>query len=298
MLEQPFLLQVAADGLEVEGVKGAGVLVGLAQVGVDAVLSYLVADEGNGASGSRRVVVAAKAGRLLVEHTLSTHPPAVGPLGHIELIFGLGMAARAFLKGEGGGGIEVARVGLLHVAAERVQIVEVALQLVAGRHEAERRVVSVGPPDALELAVEVGFGLGIGADVECPVGQLHLQVEPHLVGHAESSLRRAVGMEAQGVKSPRLGSAEHPAPALLGGGRTAREGEDAALERGAQEDALAVEQQPAVAALEPAHAETHRALPAVGLHGEPIYIRCELAPEPGAADGDDERGVVRAGVGP
>ena len=291
LVDESFPLQVVANGLEIQWVKHTGVFLYLVDVGIDAVLTYLVRDEWDGDVSGRFAIVAFEVGHPLVEHTLSAHPSVVGPLGDENVVFGFLVGAVAFLEGEGRRHVQVAWVLRLHVVSQFVQEVEVGLQLVAAADDAQRGVVAVVADDVVELVVEEPCRGTVFVDRQRPVGQFHLTVEAHLVGHAEGCLGRAPRVEPQVVEAVLTSCGKHLHPTTLVGGWCTGQGENAALQRSAQEGGLAVDEQSVALCLETTHAEGDGLRGERGVggcqrhHGEGVEVGLELTPQLHVADG-------------
>ena len=88
-------------------------------------------------------------------------------------------------------------------------------------------------------------------------------------------------MEAQMVQTPLAGRLDGLHPAALIGGRRAGQGEDAALQRAAQEDGLTIDEQTAAVGADLAHAEGHLADVAADVGAQPVERRLQLAPQAG-----------------
>ena len=230
-VEQTFLLEVGTHSLQVERVERTRVAVDLLDVGIDRILPDLVGDDGHRDALGRGIIVAVECRRFGIEDILSAHPSVVGPLGDEVLVLGLGMAAMTLLEGERGGGVEMARIAHLHLGDEGIEEVEVVLQLVAHTEQAERRMIAVVADDALVFVTQEVIDRAVAAQVGGPDGQLHTEIEAHLVGHLEGGIGRTPRMETQMIEPPFPGCLEHLLPTCLVGGRTAREREDAAFER-------------------------------------------------------------------
>ena len=129
------------------------------------------------------------------------------------------------------------------MATHGVEHPEIRLKFVAQAHEAERRMVSVGGEHPLALLVHESRGQRVGADIERPDRQLHLQVHAQPVSDLESGLRRTPRMEPQVVQPPLLRRAENLFPPLRVRGRIARQREDAAFERSAHKGRSSVYEQ-------------------------------------------------------
>ena len=119
------------------------------------------------------------------------------------------------------------------------------MEFVAEGEEDQRGVVAIGLENALRLIANPCHAACVAglAEVAGPERQLGLDVDALLVGRRETSLRRAVGVEAKVVETPFLQDFENATPSFNIHRRVASEREGDALVRAAQENAVAVEEE-------------------------------------------------------
>src|SRR5512138_711642 len=123
-------------------------------------------------------------------------------------------------------------------------------------------MVAEGAQEALPLGPEIVVVRGHAEGG--PVRQLGLEVDAQTVGGLERGLRRAPGVEAVMIESPRLADLEDALPAGDVHRRVAREGEDAAVVSPAQEGRTAIDRELRPLGLELTQAEAHTRLVTVG----------------------------------
>jgi hypothetical protein len=103
---------------------------------------------------------------------------------------------------------------MLHVRGQIGGVFGTA-RLVAVRHQDERRMVPVGPEDAIGLLVHPAVhGLSISQRRRGirPTRSLHVQVHPQFIGRHEGRFRRAIRMEPKVVQPMALGRLNDPPP--------------------------------------------------------------------------------------
>ena len=207
----------------------------------------------------------------------------------MELVFGDRRPA-------GPRGIQVARVLFLEMLDQVAQIAFLVppARLIARTHQQEAGVVAVGGQDPVALFAEPAVdrpAIAHGGPLVHPGRALDVEVETRLVGRREGRLGRAPGMEPQVIQTVRLAHAEDPPPSVDVGGRIAGLGEDAALERAAEENLLPVQRELRVLDFEVSQTERH--ITTVGplstghlgnqFHVELVKRRLEFVPSPPVA---------------
>ena len=239
-MQQALLLEIVADSLEVQRVQNACILIYLVDVGIDAILTYLVTHQGNGDVLGSLPIIPVEVGHTLVKDALASHPSVISPLGDEDFVFRLLLYAVTFLEGKSRRHVEMAGILRLHIASELVKELEVGLQLITAAHDTERRVIAIILQYMVGLGIEELSRCRVAVNGERPVGQFHLTVESHLVCHAESGFWRTPGVEAKMIEPILPGCGKHLHPTALVGRRCSLQWEDTALKCAAQENGLAV----------------------------------------------------------
>src|SRR5690606_4192399 len=117
-------------------------------IGINGVLAYFMRNKGYWKAVGGIGIIRGKIRGITVENSLSPYPTLFGVLGDKELVARLRPGAMPFLKRKGGRGIEWSIVHRFQPVARLVHPRDVALQFVAQRPQAERRMVAVFFTDA------------------------------------------------------------------------------------------------------------------------------------------------------
>ena len=197
------------------------------------------------------------------------HAAAGGPkrkgaqiAGGVEIIRRVGALFTVEIVGAGGvqaGGIHFP--GFPQQRCGEGSAVLLHLQLVAQRQGDKGGVVGQGAEDAAQLGPVIRLTFRRRERVHrVPVGQLRLHQHAQAVGGGEGGLRRAVAVEAHGVRPVAAVGQQHLLPGFLRHGLVPGFGKLAAVGFAAQEDGPAVQRQAAVLSAEIADAEGFRSL--------------------------------------
>ena len=271
LAEQARFVHEIADDLEIPGLEQAAVFRDLVEVGEHAILADLVADDGAGALVEEGAIIAVGAALRGGVHRVGAR---LG--GDVDVVFGNAGPA-------GPGGVEAARVLLfpeVHEPGEELFVVRTA-GFVAGDEEQEGGVVTVGGDDAFAFVVDPLIQRRALIEVRRPRRALDLEVKPHFVSGDEGGLGGAPRVKAEMIEAVLAGDAENAFPRRDVGGRVTVFGEDATLERAAEKDLPAIQNELFVRDGDIAQAECDavRGGDARHFQGELVQRGIELIPE-------------------
>jgi hypothetical protein len=278
------------EDLEIARLEVAGVFGDLVEVGIDAPLADLVANDRHLSRGDVGAVVGAGLGRFGVDARLQPLAPRLDARRrqHVKLVLRqLGPAGAA--------GVEPARIGGFAAGDPRAEIGigGSATGLVGRSHQHERRVIPVGAQDALGLGFEPGvdrLARAEGRRLVGPRGRLDVKIETHLVGGGERGLRRTPRMEPQQVEPVCPRDPEDAPPFRDFGWRVPGLWKNSALQRAAEENLAAVQRELRALRREFAQPEVHGAgFAARECRRQPVQRGRELVPE-GGGGAERERG--------
>ncbi|MPN43965.1 hypothetical protein SDC9_191526 [bioreactor metagenome] len=126
-IQSSLLFKILHNSPEVQRHQVAGILLYFLQVGENTVLTYFMCNKRYWQIPDGRGIVLVKAGRLIVEDTLSPHPTMLCPLGNPEIIIRFRPTAVSLFKCERSSHVKATVIPLPDTGEQAVQHFEIAL---------------------------------------------------------------------------------------------------------------------------------------------------------------------------